>query len=73
MIWWFESKCSWFGIGIGIGIAVNDSQQLNGMSSDPIWSDPIPANTLYHHDLQVYIRIRIECVMKETYSDLSSR
>ena len=44
MIWWFECKCSWFGIGIGIGIAVNDWQQSNGMSSDPI-----PANTLYHH------------------------
>ena len=68
MVW---SKCSWF--GIGIGIAVNDSQQLNGMSSDPIRSDPIPANTLYHHDFQVYMRIRIECVMKQTYSDLSSR
>ena len=73
MIRWFESKYSWFGIGIGIGIAVNDSQQLNGMSSDPIRSDPIPVNTLYHHDFQVYMRIRIECVMKETYSDLSSR
>ena len=71
MIWWFESKYSWF--GIGIGIAVNDSQQSNSMSSDPIWSDPIPANALYHHDLLVYMRIRIECVMKQTYSDLSSR
>ena len=71
MIWWFESKCSWF--GIGIDIAVNDSQQSNGMSSDPIWSDPTPANALYHYDFQVYMRIRIESVMKETYSDLSSR
>ena len=34
MVW---SKCSWF--GIGIGIAVNDSQQLNGLSSDPIRYD----------------------------------
>ena len=89
MIGWIDSTCSWFGIGIdigihididihigigiGIGIAVNDSQQSNGMSSDLIRSDPIPANTLYHHDLQVYMRIRIECVMKQTYSDLLSR
>ena len=83
MIWWFESKCSWFGIDIGIhidididiGIAVNDSQQSNGMSSDLIQFDSITANALYHHDLHVYmrIRIRIEWVMKQTYSDSSSR
>ena len=60
-------------LGIGIGIAVNDLQQWNGMWSDLIRSDPIPANTLYHHDFQIYIRIRIEYVMKQTYSDLSSR
>ena len=71
---WFDGlKANVLGIGIDIGIAVNDSQQLNGMSSDPIRSDPIPVNPLYHHDLLVYMRIRIECVMKQTYSDLSSR
>ena len=45
----------------------------NEMVCHPIRSDPIPANTLYHHDFQVYMRIRIECVMKQTYSGLSSR
>ena len=63
---WFDGlKANVLGLVLvlDIGIAVNDSQQWNGMPSDPIRSDTIPANTLYHHDFQAYMRIRIECVM----------
>ena len=37
---WFDGlNANALGIGIGIDIAVNDSQQSNGMLSDPIRSD----------------------------------